>query len=190
MAVVDNTQLHNLANIESKILPLKPAQPSLYLALHNLANVINTLIDSCFPTAPAPLFMESFFIPVPTTGVVPIAFQFKMPLSSNWTFNNLTLNQINATLSAAPTGSDVKVDIKVSQNKGTTAFKTILKTPIDIPVGLTTVKMVKFSIDTFSDGDLLEFDVTQIDSSSTGIGLTLYLQGSYNITSQTPGTAS
>jgi hypothetical protein len=190
MAVVDNTQLHNLANIEAKILPLKTSQPNLYLAVHNLANVVNTLIDASVPAAPAPILMESFFIPVPVTGVVPIAYQFKMPLSSNWTFDSVTVNQINATLTAAPTGSDVKIDIKVSQKNGTTAFKSILKTPIDIPVSLTTVKMVKFAIDTFSDGDLLEINVTQIDSSGTGIGLTIYFQGSYNITAQTPATES
>jgi len=184
MAVVDRAILHNLANIENIILGMKQKDPKLYLAIHNLANVINTLIDYSVPDRNILPFIEQFYIPAPATGVIPIAYKFKMPLSAAWIFNSVTLLQVIAIVNANVSGSDIKVDCLVSQNQGTTAFKSILKSPVDIPVGLSTSKEVKFSIDTFSDGDLLEFDVTQIDSGATGIGLQLFVQGVYNVTAK------
>lgn len=88
------------------------------------------------------------------------------------------LNSIRASLTTAPTGADVIVDVK---RNGTTLFSTPLHVDAGTTtsVGSATTPVINNYV--LSDNDEITVDITQVGSTNAGTGLKVYLRGAeYN----------
>lgn len=178
--------LINQATPDSNISELQSKQPKVFQAIKNLGDVTKTIINTSVPGNPLISFRETFIIPgnpSVANDILSYRYHVILPFDSegNWTYNSINLTSCFITAKVQGASSPLSIDIKVSQQKGTTAFKSLFKPTFNpkLPPSITFTSNVMFAIGTLFQDDLLRVDVLTTDASVSGISLDLI--GSYVI---------
>ena len=186
MSLVKQT-LINQATPDTNIAGLQTTQPKLYQAIKNLGDASKTIVNTTIPLTPLASFRESFIIPGILTvanDVLTYRYHVILPLdsSNNWTYNSINLIGCYITTKFQGLFGNCSVDIKVSQLKGTTAFKSIFKpgNNLLLPPDTTFSSSVAFAIGSLFQDDLLRVDVLAADGHVNGVAVDLL--GSYVVT--------
>ena len=185
--MLSKARLVNLSTPDINIATLQTTDPQLYRAIKNLGDANQQIINSVFPPPPLIYYKGQIIL----SGNTPISndilshrHHIVLPIDSTgyWAYNNINLLACYITAKVAPTTSQLSVDILVSQQKGTTAYKSLFQpgfNPI-LPVGVTTTHNIKFAINTLFQDDLGRVDILATDTTVSGIEIVLI--GNYSVT--------
>jgi hypothetical protein len=179
MSLVKQT-LINQATPDTNIAGLQSTQPKLYQAIKNLGDASKIVINTTIPVTPLISFRESFILPgILSTANDVLTYRYHVILpfdSSNfWTYNSINLTGCYITAKTQELFSNCSIDIKVSQLKGTTPFKSLFKTGNNpqLPPDTTFVNNVMFAIGSLFQDDLLRIDVLHADGHVGGVSIDL-----------------
>lgn len=159
---------------------LQTTQPRLYRAIKNIGDANKNLINSIYPPLPIQSFRKTFYIegsPFVIDDILTYRYHVILPTdpAGNWNFKSINLISCVITTKIQGASDPLSIDIKVSQQKGTTAFKSLFQpgfNPILQP-GFTFANNVKFAINSLLQDDLLRVDVLSTDLSIAGISIDL-----------------
>jgi hypothetical protein len=185
--MISKARLVNLSTPDTNITGLQTTNPQLHQAIKNLGNANQQLINSVFPPPPSTSYKGRIILPGTQTvanDVLSHRYHVVLPIDSTgyWIYDNINITSCYITAKIAPSTSQLSVDIKVSQQKGTTAYKSLFKpgfNPI-LPIGAVTTNNVMFAINTLYQDDLGRIDILAADSTVSGIELVLV--GNYSVT--------
>lgn len=184
---ISKSRLINLSTPDNNIGALQSSNPTLYRAIKNLGSANQQLINSTFPPPPTIYYKGQIIIPGnPPTGTDILSHRHHvvLPLDSTgyWTYNQINLTDCYITAKVASSTTALSVDILVSQQKGTTAYKSLFQPGFNpmLPVGIITTHNVMFAINTLFQDDLGRVDILATDSDVSDIEIVLV--GNYSIT--------
>jgi hypothetical protein len=185
-------RLVNLATPDANIIKLKSTDPQLYNAMKNMGDAHKQVINAVFPPPPTPNYRGRIIIPgpfqtIPKLDVLSHSYHVVLPTdpSGYWTFNAISITQCYVTIKVAPVSIPLSVDILMSQQKGTTPFKSLFQPGFNpqIPIGALTTHNVKFAISNLYQDDIGRVDVLTGDSTASNIEIVLI--GSYTMEEKT-----
>jgi hypothetical protein len=179
--MISKQRLVNLASPDINIAHLKTSSPKLYNAIKNLGDSSKQLINESFPPPPQTGYIERFRIlgtPASNQSNVSLSYNHViMPIDPTgyWTFTQINLIACYFTCTIVGTGSTTYFDIKVSQQKGTTAWKSLFKFGMspNLPIGVTSTHNVQFAIGQLFQDDLLRIDTLNVDGTIADFELAL-----------------
>ena len=185
--MISKERLVNLATPDSHIVELRTSNPKLHIAVKNQGEGIKHLINSVFPPPPIVHYRGRIVIP----GVLSAAddilahrHHVVMPQdpSGYWTYNWIQLRACYITAKVLASSSELSVDVLVSQDNGTTDFKSLFKPKMNptLPIGFQTAHNVDWAIDQLYQGDLGRVDILAADGSAADVEVLLI--GNYNYT--------
>jgi hypothetical protein len=184
--MISKTRLINLATPDTNISTLQTSNPQLHTAIKNLGNASKQLINNSFPPPPSILYRGQIILPgtqTVSTDILVHRHHIVLPIdvTSYWTYNQINLLGCYITAKTVPFFAPLSVDILISQQKGTTAYKSLFQpgfNPI-LPVGVVTTNNVKFAINTLFQDDLGRVDILSTDTVVADIELILV--GNYSV---------
>jgi hypothetical protein len=187
--MISKAKLVNQIKPDSNISELQSTHPKLYRAIKNIGDASQSLINNVFPPTPVVPFEVRFLIegagnPAgPANDVLNFHYHVILPVDANkyWKYENINLTACYITAQVLGTTSTYSVDIKVSQQKGTTSFKSLFKPGFNpmLPTGVISTHNVTFAIASLFQDDLLRLDVLATDPIMAGIEIVLI--GNYSL---------
>src|SRR5258708_25660563 len=184
--LIKKTGLVNLATPDSNISLLQTSDPKLYRAIKNLGDASNKLINHTFPVPPQNGYRGRIIIPgtpMVANDILSHRYHVVLPMypSGYWNYTQINLVACYVTAMIVASTSNLSIDIKISQKKGTTAFKSLFKPGMNpiLPVGITSVHDVEFAIATLYQDDLGRVDILATDSAVSNIEIVLV--GNYSM---------
>lgn len=171
---------------DQNIQGLQASDPKLYNAIKNLGSGSQQLISQVFPQLPQPLYKGRIIIPgnpSVATDILSHRYHVVMPIdpSGYWNFLNVVLTSCYITAKTVGTTSTLSVDILMSQQKGTTPYKSLFKPGLNpmLPKTVVTTHNVEFSISNLYQDDLGRVDILATDAAVADIEIVL--TGYYNL---------
>jgi hypothetical protein len=184
---MNREKLSNLASVDANINELQTSHPRLFRGVKNLGDATKILINSTFPPKPMFSFRESFIIPgnpAVANDILPYRYHVVLPKDpdGNWSINAILLTGYCITAKVQGTTNDLSIDIKTSQEKGTTSFKSLFRSGANLilPPNTTSTHNMMFAINRLELDDLLRVDVLATDPTVSGISVDLI--GTYELT--------
>jgi hypothetical protein len=185
-SMVSKARLINLATPDTSISALQTTNPQLHQAIKNLGSASKQLINNSFPPPPSIVYRGQIIIPSTqniATDILAHRHHIVLPIDSSgyWTYNQINLLACYITAKTVAASSPLSVDILVSQQKGTTAYKSLFQPGFNptLPVGVVTTHNVQFAINTLFQDDLGRVDILACDSTVADIELILI--GNYSV---------
>jgi len=185
--MISKPGLVNLSTPDTNISALQTSNPQLYQAIKNLGTANQQLINSTFPAPPSIIYKGQIIIPgnpPVATDILSHRHHIVLPTDATgyWNYTQINLTSCYITAKVFPNSSSLSVDILVSQQKGTTAYKSLFKSSMNpiLPVGVITTHNVQFAINTLFQDDLGRVDILATDSVVSGIEIILV--GNYSVT--------
>lgn len=186
-SMISKTRLVNLSTPDTNISALQTNQPQLYRAIKNLGDANKQLINSTFPAPPGIIYKGQIILPgLQTVGTDVLSHRHHIVLPTDptgyWTYNQINLTACYITAKVVAASGPLSIDILVSQQKGTTAYKSLFKPGFNpmLPVGVVTTNNVMFAINTLFQDDLGRVDILAADS--TVADIEVILVGNYSVT--------
>jgi len=179
-------RLSNLASPDLHISALQSSDPSLYRAIKNLGDASKQIINSTFPPVPALSYRSRIIIPGTLTesnDILSHRYHVVLPIDQTgyWKYKWINLTDCYITAKVLGTVSSTSIDIKISQQKGTTAYKSLFKPGMNpiIPSNVSSTHDVQFAINTLYQDDLGRVDVLATDAVIAGLEIVLI--GNYSV---------
>jgi|SRR5208337_768835 len=185
--MISKTRLVNLATPDSNISALQTSNPQLYKAIKNLGDSSNQLINETFPPPPQNGYRGRIILPglqVVANDVLSHRYHVVLPNDPTgyWNYTQINLTDCYITAMTVGTSNSTSIDIKISQKKGTTAYKSLFKPSMNpvLPKSVVSTHDVEFAISTLYQDDLGRIDILAADSDISGLEIVLI--GHYSMT--------
>lgn len=184
--MISKSRLINLATPDSNISKLQTSDPKTYRAIKNLADATKNLTNEIFPPPPSVNYKGLIVLPgsqIVATDVLSHRHHIVLPtdITGYWTYNQINLTACYITAKTVASSLTLSIDILVSQQKGTSTYKSIFKSGFNpmLPTGVVTTNNVKFDINTLFQDDLMRVDILAADVSVANVELILI--GNYSV---------
>jgi hypothetical protein len=184
---VSKARLANLATPDIYIASLRSSNPPLHQAITNLGTASQQLINNTFPSPPSVGYKGRIILPgtwTVSSDVLSHRYHVALPVDPTgyWSFTQINLTNCYITAKILASTGPFSVDVLVSQQKGTTPFKSLFKpgfNPI-VPAGVTYTQNVMFAINNLFQDDLGRVDILASDGIAADIEVVLI--GNYSLT--------
>jgi hypothetical protein len=184
--MISKSGLVNLATPDINITHLKSTDPKLYNAVKNLGSANASLINQTFPPQPQNGYRGRIIIPGnPTVANDILSHRYHVVLPTDptgyWTYTQINLTAVYVTAMTVGTTSTLSLDVKISQQKGTTSYKSLFKPGMNpmLPVGVVSTHDVQFAINTLYQDDLGRVDILATDPAVSNIEIVIV--GNYSM---------
>lgn len=185
--LISKTRLINYISPDSDIADMKSSHPRVHVALRSMGDGSKQLINAVFPPPPIVPYRSRIILPgVLAAGNDILAHRYHVVLpqdpSGYWTYQLINLSMCYITAKVMAASTPLSIDIKISQRKGATPFKSIFKpgfNPI-LPPNIVSTHDTEFAIGQFFQDDLGRVDILAADGTVAGVELVLI--GNYQYT--------
>jgi hypothetical protein len=185
-AIISKSRLVNQSTPDTYIGTLQTSNPQLYRAIKNLGDASQQLINQTFPVPPQNGYRGRIIIPGnPTVASDILSHRYHVVLPTDptgyWKYTQINLTGCYITCMTVGSSSSTSVDIKISQQKGTTAYKSLFKPGMNpiLPQGVVSTHNIEFAISTLYQDDLGRVDILSTDSAIMNIEMVLV--GNYSM---------